>query len=357
MEREQLHKPSKTNVWRVTGRSTPPTQKSAATPPVRVLRQRRWHLVPQAAGACWAARLAWASLGARARSVRCSSAGRDRPGDKHLRLRVQPRRIHHPHSGRPDDESGPGALRRRRVRARCGYVAFGVSRLSPPAVYRDRRSGPIRALRDAPLSDALGRPAQKTAHRDCRAKAESSPLENRYVGLMGSPTPTRSSRSRSSGCWDTVDAYGLPIDELTRVVDWFIWPLTMRDLNLERAGKACCGTRAVARRRAQHVPSPPVERRSRTPTTTTKVGDPGGNRDTKHIDDERISQVWFSGVHSKCRRGPPRKVLSFVLLDWYYDRGAKVRPALQPEHLGRVPRFRRRERGQLRFLLHGVGGY
>src|SRR4030095_17007294 len=35
------------------------------------------------------------------------------------------------------------------------------------------------------------------------------------------------------GVWDTVAAYGLPIHELTRAVDYFIWPLSMpdRDLN------------------------------------------------------------------------------------------------------------------------------
>ena len=42
------------------------------------------------------------------------------------------------------------------------------------------------------------------------------------------------------GVWDTVDAYGLPIDELTDGVDRWVWPLSMQNLRLsDKVGKAC----------------------------------------------------------------------------------------------------------------------
>ena len=42
------------------------------------------------------------------------------------------------------------------------------------------------------------------------------------------------------GLWDTVDAYGLPIDELTRGVDRWIWPLSFPELRLsDKVEKAC----------------------------------------------------------------------------------------------------------------------
>ena len=34
------------------------------------------------------------------------------------------------------------------------------------------------------------------------------------------------------GLWDTVDAYGSPIEEMTRGWDNFVWPLSMREQNL-----------------------------------------------------------------------------------------------------------------------------
>jgi hypothetical protein len=36
------------------------------------------------------------------------------------------------------------------------------------------------------------------------------------------------------GLWDTVDAYGLPFDELTAGIDRWFWPLTMPDQKLSK---------------------------------------------------------------------------------------------------------------------------
>lgn len=48
-------------------------------------------------------------------------------------------------------------------------------------------------------------------------------------------------RIRFVGVWDTVTAYGLPIDEMTRGVSRFIWPLQLPDhkLDLTRVMRAC----------------------------------------------------------------------------------------------------------------------
>ena len=42
------------------------------------------------------------------------------------------------------------------------------------------------------------------------------------------------------GVWDTVDAYGGPIEEITRAIDYWYWPLSMPDLFMNRKiGRAC----------------------------------------------------------------------------------------------------------------------
>src|SRR5690606_2547341 len=48
-------------------------------------------------------------------------------------------------------------------------------------------------------------------------------------------------RIRFIGVWDTVAAYGLPIDEMTRGISRFIWPLQFPDhrLDLTRVVRAC----------------------------------------------------------------------------------------------------------------------
>src|SRR5262245_25633751 len=77
--------------------------------------------------------------------------------------------------------------------------------------------GPLRRLRDRVI-DARDRLLGRRLYREVEkigGPHSAQPLEIEFLGL-----------------WDTVDAYGLPVDELTRAIDWVIWPLTMRDLNL-----------------------------------------------------------------------------------------------------------------------------
>src|SRR5262245_7765101 len=47
------------------------------------------------------------------------------------------------------------------------------------------------------------------------------------------------------GLWDTVDAYGLPIDELTAGVDKWVWPLSMPELKLSPNVRRACHVLAL----------------------------------------------------------------------------------------------------------------
>jgi len=182
------------------------------------------------------------------------------------------------------------------------------------AAYREYRKkyktrgglvGPLRALRDR-FIDVFDRLLGNPLYRDVKkfgAPGSKPELEIEFLGL-----------------WDTVDAYGLPIDELTRAVDWFIWPLTMRDLNLNSRVK-----------RARHALALDDERNTFHPRLWNEepcegdpaVGVPGGNRETTKIDQERISQVWFAGVHSNVGGGYPDDSLSYVSLEWIMNEAKK----------------------------------
>ena len=130
------------------------------------------------------------------------------------------------------------------------------------------------------------------------------------IGRPGAPDQIRID---FLGLWDTVDAYGLPVDELTRAIDAVIWPLTMRDYNLN--------TRVL---RARHALAIDDERNAFHPRLWNEephlqdasIGVPCGNVATKRIDEERISQVWFAGVHSNVGGGYPDDSLSYVPLQW-----------------------------------------
>lgn len=98
------------------------------------------------------------------------------------------------------------------------------------------------------------------------------------------------------GVWDTVDAYGLPVDELAKLWDRFIFPMRFEDRKLNgKVAKAC------------HALSIDDERHTFHPVLWDE---------RQECDPERIEQVWFPGVHSDVGGGYPRRDLALVSLDW-----------------------------------------
>jgi uncharacterized protein (DUF2235 family) len=96
------------------------------------------------------------------------------------------------------------------------------------------------------------------------------------------------------GVFDTVEAFGVPIEELRTAIDWAIWPISFRNRVLPEGV-----------RRARHALSLDEER-----TTFHPI------RFDHPSNDPRIEEVWFAGVHSDVGGGYPDGTLSFVPLVW-----------------------------------------
>ena len=96
-----------------------------------------------------------------------------------------------------------------------------------------------------------------------------------------------------------------------------------------------------------------------------EVGVPGGNRNTKHIDEERISQVWFAGVHSNVGGGYPDDSLSHVPLEWIMSEANKPRmegdkhvPGIRfSQKIWDAFRALADENGPINDSRHGLAGY
>ncbi len=97
------------------------------------------------------------------------------------------------------------------------------------------------------------------------------------------------------GVWDTVDAYGMPVDELATAFDYFIYPLRLPDQKLSK--------KVI---KAAHALAIDDERHTFHPVLWDEKGEPPG----------RIEQVWFAGSHSNVGGGYPKNELSLVSLDW-----------------------------------------
>jgi uncharacterized protein (DUF2235 family) len=154
-------------------------------------------------------------------------------------------------------------------------------------------------------------------------------LRSWFVSASHDSAQRAVSHVRFLGLWDTVAAYGFPVDELTRGVSRYLWPLELpnRQLDTDRVRKACHALSIDDERTTFHpvlwdetdIPKPPIQR--------------CGIRRTRS---ERVSQVWFAGVHANVGGGYPDDGLAYVTLQWMMDEanqsGLRFYPDLRTEY-------------------------
>ena len=138
------------------------------------------------------------------------------------------------------------------------------------------------------------------------------------------------------GVWDTVAAYGMPIAEITRGIDDWVWPLSMPDYVLSPKVK-----------RARHALALDDERDTFHPLIWDE---------RTEEDPDRIKQVWFAGMHSDVGGGYPDDSLAYVSLDWMLTeaRGAELR--FQKKAVDEIQRMMNAN-GALHDSRRGVGAY
>lgn len=160
----------------------------------------------------------------------------------------------------------------------------------------------LRPVRDAFLGvkrRALGHPVYDPSKNYGYPWQPGSPLEITFLGL-----------------WDTVDAYGLPIEELTRAVDTVVWPLTLPNATLLPGVKRAC--HALCLDDERNTFHPRLWDESKEPEPAPGKG-------------ERITQVWFAGMHADVGGGYADDSLARVSLGWMTEHAKANGLRLRPE--------------------------
>jgi uncharacterized protein (DUF2235 family) len=159
---------------------------------------------------------------------------------------------------------------------------------------------------------------------------------------------------RFLGLWDTVAAYGLPIEEMTRGVSFWLWPLSLPDRKLNDKVQRACHALALDDERTTFHPVLWSERQERPPRP---------REDSKtYTADERLSQVWFAGTHANVGGGYADDTLAHVPLVWIMDEARacglrfKAAPAADPDAYKRA-RSSADKDGRLYDSRKGVAGY
>lgn len=158
---------------------------------------------------------------------------------------------------------------------------------------------------------------------------------------------------RFLGLWDTVAAYGMPIEEMARGISQWLFPWQMPDYRLNDGVKRACHALSVDDERTTFHPVLWDERNEK----------PLPARDGKRcLNDERISQVWFPGVHSNVGGGYPDDSLAQISLAWIMSEAKrcglvfKSLPDANPQTIGH-PVTAQDKDGRIYDPRRGIGGY
>ena len=143
----------------------------------------------------------------------------------------------------------------------------------------------------------------------CLKRQPYSEIEKHKVKHDGSPL------INFIGVWDTVDAYGFPVDEMTRAWDKVIWPLTPNSRNLSKGVGMACHALALDEQR--------------------KSFEPMLWNEDEIAQGSTIKQIWFPGVHANVGGGYPDDSLSYLALNWILDESEKNGGLVYQAHVRR----------------------
>ncbi len=126
------------------------------------------------------------------------------------------------------------------------------------------------------------------------------------------------------GVWDTVDAYGVPMDEIKQGIDRYIWPMTLADRNLSDNVVRARQALSLDDERPSFRPVLWNEPKDDATDKASKVNERDRDEDAKENAsgsekpdaEPHIVQIWFAGVHANVGGGYPDDGLAYVTLKW-----------------------------------------
>lgn len=183
-------------------------------------------------------------------------------------------------------------------------VAKGKSRLNPLNWQMNPLISVVRAARDG-ITWAKRRALGQTPHRQVLADLP----KDRRAGAVP---------IRFMGLFDTVEAYGMPVEELTSLWNRLIWPIKFRN-----------GRASPVVQKVRHALSLDDERKSFRPIRFNVSPRPDGRPVPE------TQELWFAGVHSDVGGGYPDDETSYEPLLWIAGEAARQELVFDDQELAR----------------------
>ncbi|MBN9217623.1 MAG: DUF2235 domain-containing protein [Mesorhizobium sp.] len=128
------------------------------------------------------------------------------------------------------------------------------------------------------------------------------------------PRSAKEIRVAFVGVWDTVAAYGLPVDELTKAVNKWVWPMTFEKRDLLDGIDCARQAFSIDDERRTFFPIPWNEPAPVLDAAILERAD---------VADPRLLQVWFAGCHANVGGGYPDDRLAHIPLCWMIGEAAE----------------------------------
>jgi hypothetical protein len=161
------------------------------------------------------------------------------------------------------------------------------------------------------LASAAYRAYRRDRYHNLKFEAPYQWIRNKFGPHYPPKEVRRNVKIRFVGVWDTVAAYGMPVDEMTRGIHQYLWPIELPNNRLSASVMRACQALALDEERTTFHPQLWDE------TAGTNGSPPAPDAEGRRlIKDERISQVWFAGVHTNVGGGYPDDALAYIPFVW-----------------------------------------
>ena len=217
------------------------------------------------------------------------------------------------------------------------------------------------------LASAAYRAYRRHRYPHLKLEAPYQWIRNKFGPHYPPKQVRRNVKIRFVGVWDTVAAYGMPIDEMTRGIHQYLWPIELPDNKLSEHVTRACQALALDEERTTFHPQ--VWDETSGNASNGNAADPARRR---FIKDERLSQVWFSGVHTNVGGGYPDDALAYIPFVWMITEAQRCGLKFKSDYANQPPNpdlmisdpdtfknaiSRRDKDGRLYDPRKGLGGY
>src|SRR5439155_2618785 len=161
------------------------------------------------------------------------------------------------------------------------------------------------------LASAAYRAYRRDRYHHLKFEAPYQWIRNKFGPHYPPKEVRRDVKIRFVGVWEPVAAYGRPVDEMTRGIHQYIWPIELPNNRLSASVARACQALALDEERTTFHPQ--LWDETAGINGNTAGPDVDGRR---FIKDERISQVWFAGVHTNVGGGYPDDALDYIPFVW-----------------------------------------